>query len=178
MRLLLISIIFFYINICNSQNLIRSNPNVNINNQYLNNPFTGGITSAQISEIDINLDGIKDLLVFERSGNRILPFINNGLSNTISYQYNHNYINNFPKLTDWVLLRDYNCDGKEDIFTYYNGKIKVYKNSSISFLTFTIVTEILLTEYSGNPFQMFISRTDIPAITDIDYDGDIDILTF
>ena len=36
MRLLLISIIFFYINICNSQNLIRSNPTVNINNQYLN----------------------------------------------------------------------------------------------------------------------------------------------
>ena len=178
MRLLLISIIFFYINICNSQNLIRSNPTVNINNQYLNNPFTGGITSAQISEIDINLDGIKDLLVFERAGNRVLPFINNGIANTISYQYNHNYINNFPKLTDWVLLIDYNCDGKEDIFTYYNGKIKVYKNSSTSSLTFTIATEILLTEYSGNPFQMFISRTDIPAITDIDYDGDIDILTF
>ena len=102
----------------------------NTNNQNIPNAWSGGLNSCQLSEIDLNLDGTKDLFIFERTGNRILPFINNGISNTISYNYESEYINAFPNLSDWALLIDYNADGKEDLFAYNGGKVKVYRNSS------------------------------------------------
>ena len=39
-------------------------------------------------------------------------------------------VEKFPLLEDWVLLRDFNCDNKMDIFTSFNAGIKVYKNTS------------------------------------------------
>ena len=55
----------------------------------------GGLNSCQLSEIDLNLDGTKDLFIFERTGNRILPFINNNISNTISYHYESDILTHF-----------------------------------------------------------------------------------
>ena len=151
----------------------------NTSNQNIPNPWSGGLNACQISEIDLNLDGTKDLFVFERTGNRILPFINNNISNTISYHYESAHINAFPPLSDWALLVDYNADGKEDLFAYNGGKVKVYLNTSTSTqLEFTLLSNQLITDYSGSPFQLYVSRVDIPAITDVDNDGDIDILTF
>lgn len=150
----------------------------NINNQNISNPWSGGLNACQLSEIDLNIDGTKDLFVFERTGNRILTFINNGISNNIKYSYEPSYIESFPSLGDWALLVDYNCDGKEDLFAYSGGKVKVYKNTSVNNLEFTHVTNHVITDYSGSPFQLYVSRVDIPAITDVDNDGDIDILTF
>lgn len=151
----------------------------NINNQNIPNPWSGGLNACQLSEIDLNLDGTKDLFVFDRTGNRILPFINNGISNVISYQYESAYINAFPHLSDWALLVDYNADGKEDLFAYNGGKVKVYRNTSSNVqLEFTHFSNQLITNYSGSPFQLYVSRVDIPAITDVDNDGDVDILTF
>ena len=151
----------------------------NTSNQNIPNPWSGGLNACQISEIDLNLDGTKDLFVFERTGNRILPFINNNISNSISYHYESAHINAFPPLSDWALLVDYNADGKEDLFAYNGGKVKVYLNTSSSTqLEFTHLSNQLITDYSGSPFQLYVSRVDIPAITDIDNDGDIDILTF
>ena len=69
-------------------------------------------------------------MIFDRSGNRIIPFINNGLSNNTDYTYAPSYIKNFPTLQSWALLLDYNNDNKNDIFTYTSGGIAVYKNIS------------------------------------------------
>lgn len=161
-----------------SQSLERVFLNVTQNTQNIAYPWSGGMNSCQLSEIDLNIDGVKDLFVFERTGNRILPFINSSISNTIDYEYDPSYIESFPQLSDWALLVDYNCDGKEDLFAYSGSKVKVYQNTSGSNLEFTLTTNQIITDYSGSPFQLYVSRVDIPAITDIDNDGDVDILTF
>ena len=63
------------------------------NNITFNSAFSGGINSGQFSEIDLNLDGKMDIVVFDKSGNKISPFINdNG-----NYIYAPEYRNNFPK---------------------------------------------------------------------------------
>ena len=88
--------------------------------------LSGGINAGQFSNIDLNLDGIMDLIVFDKSGNKLSPFINdNG-----TFIYAPKYRNNFPSMHDWVLLTDYNCDGKNDIFTYSSGGMAVYLNTS------------------------------------------------
>ena len=137
--------------------------------------LSGGINSGQFSNIDLNLDGVMDVIVFDKSGNKLSPFINiNG-----NFIYAPEYRNNFPIMHDWVLLTDYNCDGKNDIFTYSLGGMAVYLNTSNTSLEFTQITSSVLSDYGGAlPLNIYISGVDIPAISDIDYDGDLDILTF
>src|ERR1035437_9465687 len=137
-------------------------------------PFAGGLNNPQFSSIDLNGDGIMDLFVFERSTNKVYTFINKGIAGKSSYVYAPQYRHCFPPhLNGWVLLRDYNCDGKNDIFTSLNNSFCVYRNdySAIGGLQFTLVKS-----FSQN--FCYIISADIPAVNDIDNDGDLDILTF
>jgi hypothetical protein len=141
-------------------------------------PWVGGFNSPQFSSIDLNFDGIKDLFVFDKIGNRVSCFINNGISNTVSYTFAPDFAYFFPPLTSWVQLIDYNNDAKEDVFTYSNGGIKVYKNYSSSSLLFKLITNQILSSYNGIYTNLFCLSEDFPAIVDIDNDGDLDILNF
>ena len=155
---------------------------LNFDGDTLLNPWAGGFNSVQFSEIDLDLDGIKDLFVFDRSGNRISTFINSGIANQISYIHAPEYIKLFPSgLKNWVLLRDFNCDGNADIFTSSSGEVKVYKNTSTTQLEFEVEKESLLFDAQPdssipNFVNIFVNSTDIPAIDDIDNDGDLDFL--
>ncbi len=166
------------INFTRNSNLVI----LNLAGDTLKNPWAGGFNSVQFSEVDLDLDGIKDLFVFDRTGNRISTFINAGTSNKVTYTYNPEFIQHFPEVHDWVLLRDYNCDGKMDIFTYSSGGMAAYKNTSSSQLEFTLDTALIYSDFNpdGAPnfVNLYISSADIPAIDDIDNDGDLDILTF
>jgi hypothetical protein len=142
----------------------------------LQNPWIGGINSIKFSSIDINHDGYKDLLGFEKHGNRILPFIWNNTLNV--YQYAPQFIHLFPKLHDWVILKDYDFDGKEDIFTYGLASIEVYRQTSSNPLQFSLVTDQLQSFYYNGNVNIFTSPDDYLAIEDFDQDGDLDILNF
>lgn len=150
---------------------------------YLANPWAGGLNFIQVSNIDLNHDGVKDLFVFDRSGNKVRTFIHIGTSNSVDYKHAPEFEKKFPDLHDWALLADYNCDGKEDIFTYSSGGFAIYKNTSDSAngLQFTLVTPLQYSCYNPPGSQLinlYVSATDIPSITDIDNDGDLDVVTF
>ncbi len=143
----------------------------------LNNAWYGGINVPQLSPIDINLDGKLDLFIFDKNGDKISCLLNYGEENIPDYHFKPEFIPNFPELEDWVLLRDFNCDGKNDIFSSYNGGIRVFKNNSLDNLNFDH-PEIILTNRGNGLTNLYVSSVDIPHVGDIDYDGDIDILTF
>lgn len=153
-----------------------------LNNELLKHAWSGGLNAPQFSNIDLNDDGIQDLFVFDRDGDRVLTFINGGQSGVVDYTYAPEYEKFFPSMTDWALLVDYNNDGKADIFTYNSAGIKVFKNtSSGGVLNFTIEVSPYLKSNSGGSVpasNIYVSRVDLPAIVDIDFDGDIDILSF
>ncbi|MFH0896180.1 MAG: T9SS type A sorting domain-containing protein [Bacteroidota bacterium] len=155
-------------------------PVINLNSDTFSNAWQGGINFCQYNSIDINLDGIPDLVTFDRSGNRLGTFINNGQPQN-NYHYDPSYISLFPKMHDWMLIEDYNGDGKQDIFTYSSGGTSIFKNVSTlaGGLKFTLVCYVLNSWMGGpQPINLYINSVDIPAITDIDHDGDLDILTF
>jgi hypothetical protein len=145
-------------------------------------PWAGGINSSQISKIDLNNDGFDDLFIFDRTGNKILTFVYN--TATSKYEYAPQYESKFPKLENWAILRDYNCDGKKDIFTYVFGGMGVWKNTSTATeLSFEYVTAPYV--YTLRPSiptpivsNLFVSKVDLPDVNDIDGDGDMDVLTF
>jgi len=144
-------------------------------------PWAGGMNSCQFGEIDLDLDGIKDLFVFDRNGDRIITFINGGTPNEIDYEYAPQYITSFPELFDWAILADYNMDGKADIFTYAKilPGIMVYKNVSETELEFELEVYPYLESFQGGGYtNILVTDVDYPGISDIDNDGDLDILTF
>jgi hypothetical protein len=141
-------------------------------------PWAGGMNSCQFCPIDINLDGKSDLLIFDRFGNRILPFINEGSQGEVKYSFHPEYASLFPDLQEWVIFADYNCDGKQDIFTYLNGGVRVFKNISDTSLKFQLITNQLTSYYYTGKVGIFLTNVDYPAIADIDNDGDLDLLTF
>ena len=149
--------------------------NVSENGIAFKNAWASGLNSTQFNEIDLDLDGKKDLIVFDKSGNKTLPYLNkNG-----KFVFAPDFRQSLPDLHDWVILADYNCDGKNDIYTYSTGGVAIYENTSSSNLSFSLVTNLILSDYGGpNPINIYISAVDIPAVSDVDYDGDLDILTF
>lgn len=144
-------------------------------------PWVGGMNACQFGEIDLDINGVKDLVVFERHGNRIMTFINGGQPGTVDYTYAPEYIEAFPEIHDWAIFKDYNNDGLEDIFTYsfeYPG-IVVYKNISQNELKFELEVYPYLTSLQGSGYvNILVTSVDYPGIEDIDNDGDLDILTF
>ena len=149
------------------------------NGQTLPNAFAGGLNAPQFSTCKLDNDGIDDLVVFDRTANKLYTFLaKKDESGKYFWQYSPQYENAFPKISNWILLRDYNRDGKKDIFTYTPSGIKVYQNISTTNLAFKLVADpIYSTGYSGK-LNLYLSSSDIPAITDIDNDGDDDIVAF
>jgi hypothetical protein len=148
-------------------------------NDTLSIAWSGGLSQSEFSTVDVDNDGILDMFVFDRVGDRFLLLKNPGIANTIKYKNYWKDYNAFPNIRDWALLEDYDGDGKNDIFHYYNGGISVYKNISIpGVLQFTLVKSQLLSNYVPSTLVLYVSPADIPAITDVDLDGDLDILTY
>lgn len=144
-------------------------------------PWVGGLNACQFGRMDLDGDGRKDLLVFDRQGNRLLTFLNRVMTGEIHYQYAPEYAKRFPLLTDWAIFADYDGDGREDIFTYSQGwaGMKVYRNISAEQIDFELVVSPYLTSWQGGgEVNLLATNADYPAITDLDGDGDLDILTF
>ena len=142
------------------------------------NPWAGGVNVPQFSPIDLNGDDILDLMIFDKNGDQINCFINNGTEGIVDYHYSPEYNLKFPELEDWVLLRDYNCDNKMDILSSHKGGIRVYKNTSNENQLSFELSDTIKTNRGSGPTNLYVSSVDIPHIGDIDYDGDLDILTF
>ena len=141
----------------------------------LQNPWAGGLNSGQYSSIDLNQDGQSDLIVFDRTSGKLNTF----LYLEDHYRYAPTYEALFPvDLHDWVLLADYNCDGKQDIFTSTSGGIRVFENTSEAQLSFRLAADPIATESTSGTFNLQVNSSDIPGIIDVDGDGDLDILTF
>ena len=154
---------------------------VKIGSESLDYNWFGGINNAQISTIDFDYDGDDDLFIFDRSSNqiRLLEHKISGL--THFYDLFQNAESLFPDDIRYrCQLVDFDTDGKKDLFTYSIGGLAVYKNTgnSSSGLQWTLFKDIVYTDYLGSQSNLFVSSADLPALSDIDNDSDLDVLTF
>ncbi|HYG39257.1 MAG TPA: T9SS type A sorting domain-containing protein [Cytophagales bacterium] len=167
-----------------SQNLFFTFDNtvkVEQNGKILTSPWVGGLNAAHISKIDLNNDQVEDLLLFDKITGRVTTFVAVQESGSSFFKHEPKYEFLFPVFKGYVLSVDYNCDGKKDIFTAGNtGDVMVYKNISepAGNIKFEIAKETILTEGLSGLLSLHISQTDVPSITDLDEDGDLDIVTF
>ncbi|MFT6280035.1 MAG: hypothetical protein ACJA0U_000151 [Salibacteraceae bacterium] len=147
----------------------------------LENPWAGGLNFIQISEFDYNQNGMMDLLVFDRSSDQIKVYTQETGPNGLFYQHQFGASELFPPdLRYRAQLFDYDNDGRNDLFTWGIGGLKVYRNVSngVNGLQWIVFKDIVYSDYAVTGINpLFISADDIPALVDVDYDGDLDILT-
>jgi hypothetical protein len=156
---------------------------VSKNNISLPQAWAGGLNAVEVSTMDINLDGSSDLILFDRTAQKVVTFI----SENDTWIYKPEYEDLFPEgLYNWMLLRDYNCDGRKDIFTGHPFGIAVYQNVStdtdvvwepVIFYTATSSSEVVLTKGLSGMINLQIQFDDLPSISDVDGDGDLDIFS-
>lgn len=174
----------FYYSLCLSLfSYAQYGPNFNIpvfrGNDSLKLAWVGGLNAPQFSAADLNNDGTNDLVVFDRSGNTLLTFVNNGTPNQSDYAYAPLYANYFPSIQYWALLLDYNCDNVPDLFTHTTLGIRVFKGYyENNILKFQLAKDLLRYDATPQPINLLVTAIDIPAFTDVNGDGDVDVLTF
>jgi hypothetical protein len=147
-------------------------------------PWAGGLNAAHYNTMDLNQDGKDDLVLFDRTADKVMTF----LQQDNQYLHAPDYESFFPdEITNWLLLRDFNCDGKKDIFTGDILGIKVYLNETDDaenpswkqFLFYSGFTgpksQVLLTKGFSGMINLQLQFDDLPSIGDADGDGDMDI---
>ena len=183
-------LLLYMISFAEAQIFSRIAPEFIQNGAILKEATVGGLSSPQFSEVDLNNDGIQDLYIYDKIGGLSLTYLNGGTPNQVAYQYAPEFEANFPNLVEWVLLRDYNGDGIQDVFAYsstpgipgievftgfYDANNRIaFKQNNLPGGQFNI---IYYPGSSGNN-NLYVSSIDYPAIDDIDGDGDLDIVTF
>ncbi|UOQ72729.1 FG-GAP-like repeat-containing protein [Hymenobacter cellulosilyticus] len=162
----------------------RSVANVVHGTETLGTPWVGGLNTAQFSSIDLNGDGQNDLYIFDRQTRRSYTYLsaaNPGGGRM--WEYAPDYQSLFPKdLNNWVQLRDYDCDGRPDIFTMgvISGSIRVFRNvpNGSGRPIFQQVTDELNYVSNGSQININTGGYNTPAIEDVNGDGRLDITTF
>jgi len=146
-------------------------------------PWAGGLNAAQYNTMDLDGDTVEDLVLYDRMANKPITF----LRVDDHYVYAPEYETQFPsKLSNWLLLRDFNCDGLKDIFTGHPLGIRVFTNtttgSTLSWEHYLFYNgpgnrkdTVILTKGFQNKINLQLQYDDLPSITDADGDGDLDI---
>jgi len=156
-----------------------------VGNDTVVNAWAGGIDAGHFSNVDMNNDGIDDVVNFDRSDHSFTVFLSGGEPGEIDLQYAPSYTERFShceKCFEFALFVDYNCDGRKDLFCGAGtGDIWVYDNVLVGGDSVTFELEYAPASIDiGSPLAipLFYNRVDVPAIVDVDWDGDLDFLTF
>ncbi|MEO1803439.1 MAG: T9SS type A sorting domain-containing protein [Bacteroidota bacterium] len=155
-----------------------------IDGRLLSYPWTGGIDNPKVSNIDFNFDGREDIVVMDEGSifQRLIfiPLMNMGNGD---YEYAPKYEANFAncECRQEGIFIDYNKDSIADLFCISGGgnRFRVYQGYQAceDSIGFTLVDSILFAEdASGGQELVSMSKGDVPAIGDVDFDGDIDII--
>jgi hypothetical protein len=155
---------------------------LSLNGKNLLNPWAGGLNAAQFTKMDLNGDGVEDLVVFERTSGDLSTFLAaadpaDAQKKVFRHAPSYEYL--FPKIDNWLILNDYNADGLKDLFTYTSLGITVYKQvRNGKTWSWQLVEDALYTEGLSGTVNLQVSSQDIPGIVDVDNDGDLDVITF
>lgn len=135
--------------------------------------WAGGLNSGQFQKLDLNADGIEDLVIYHRMSKQVTTF----LTVNKEYIFSPDFAALLPEeINEYLIIKDFDCDGLKDIFTSTPFGIKVFKNITAgTTLQWELAAEVL---QFGTGINIQVNSEDIPGIEDIDGDGDLDILTY
>ena len=162
--------------------ILRNNLQVVVQGDTLSSAWAGGMNAPQFSNVDIDLDGKLDLITFDREDNIFTSYLNQGVSGQTAFRYSPEHADPFIncECENWALFEDYNCDGLPDLFCGSRSYIDVYdQDTANGQVTFTKSYDNVLSTYNnGIALWLLSASIDLPALADMDDDGDLDILVW
>ena len=145
----------------------------------------GGLNTPQTQAADLDGDGNDDLYFFDKTGAVNLALRGGGNGN---YAVAPDLVSHFPDDTQgWTMLRDFDQNGVPDMFRYSRDidGIEVLRGSrradgllEFALIDFGDALPLLFFPFNGTRAPIFVSGIDYPGIEDMDFDGDLDIVTF
>lgn len=169
--------------IAQQDNIYRQQPSrvkVFVNGQQQSMPWCGGANNPQLAMPDLNNDGRADLAIYEQ-GYHVRTFLNTGIQGNPLYVYAPEYEGGFPAVSNYMILADCNNDRIPDLFHYGASGMAVCRGyyTAGNKLAFSLSEELRYTVgNSPNTLSIEVNTTDVPAVADIDNDGDLDIVSF
>ncbi|MFC5626092.1 T9SS type A sorting domain-containing protein [Algoriphagus winogradskyi] len=159
----------------NAQEIFRidKQADVEVSDVLLTSPFAGGINSAQLETIDLTGDGIEEWVTWDINSRQLLVFRKEGEK----FIHLPELTYAFPTdISGFLVLADFDGDGKKDLFTSTALGIKAYKNTSNGGqISWNVAQNFLKLDGSGN---IQTNNLDTPLIQDLDGDGDLDLVIF
>ena len=156
-------------------------PPVTVEGRVLPNAWAGGLNSCQFSTLLLNEDSRPDLVVFDRTTDKISTFLAvTAADGTVGWQYAPQYERQFPAVHNWLTLVDYDGDGRKDLFASAPSGVQVWRNISTTAgtLRWESVFAPVYQEGLSSRTNLYVAASDTPAILDYDGDGDVDIVAF
>ncbi len=146
---------------------------IRVNGQVLLNGFSLGINSAQIQTMDLTGDGKEEWVVWDINSRQLQVFEKVGEQFRIRPDLSYFFP---PDVSGFLVLADYDRDGKKDLFTSTALGVKAYRNnSSGSQISWVLAQNFLRLEGANN---ISANNLDTPLLQDLDADGDLDLLLF
>ena len=159
---------------------------VTVAGRALPNAWAGGLNSCQFNTLNLNSDTRPDLVVFDRTTDKISTFLAvTDASGTFVWQYAPEYERQFPSFINWMILVDYDGDGRKDLFASAPSGMQVWRNASSTEgegrsgnLQWQQIASPVYHEGFNNRSNLYVAGLDTPAIQDYDSDGDVDVVAF
>lgn len=163
------------------QKYVIRDVDVTSQNKKLVNAWCGGMNSPVMSDINLNDDAYPDLFIIDKYGSKVMTFVNQGPNVYPTYKYTPEFEKFFPKeLWGWAVIRDFNKDGVPDIFSLTNGAMQCWRgkkvNGILSFDFYQDEVRFRISPTITDHIWTFIN--DLPGLTDVNGDGDMDVLSF
>ena len=146
---------------------------VRIDGQDIPVGFSQGINSAQIQTMDLTGDGTEEWVVWDINSRQLQVFEKSGESFSLRPELSYF----FPAdISGFLVLADYDRDGKKDLFTSTPLGIRAFRNtSSGTQIAWTLAQNFLRLEGANN---IPANNLDTPLLQDVDGDGDLDLVIF
>lgn len=162
---------------------LKNHWSVTVGADTLVNAWLGGLNYPRFANLDIDNDGLEDVLVFDREDNRLMILQQTG--NGLVYRPEWDSLFPVRQMASFVFTEDADGDGDRDLITAGFGSFfRVFENIAPTGappqFNFTPLYNPVQTRYSpGNPpSDLYNLPTDVPAVKDLDFDGDLDFLVY
>lgn len=147
------------------------------------NPWAGGMSLPQFSSVNLDGDPLMDLVVFDREDATFTPYLNRGTEGEHTFVFAPEFQARYDSCDcfGWAKLIDANCDGLADVVCGTpTSNVKVYQQGTNESgeVVYELTYDPLRSLYSSGVSPLFSGKLDVPAVIDVDGDGDLDFLTW